>query len=73
MSYHVEVKRAEDERGVDEYRNMIVITDDSGKRDYWDYGEPEDNSFNRDWKWVARELQVAYEQGIKDERDKLKE
>ena len=66
MGYSVKVERAADEDGVHEYRNMVVITDDRGKRDYWDYGEPEDNSFNRDWQWVADELRNAYEQGKKD-------
>ena len=66
MGYKAEVKQAEDEEGVHDYRNMLVITDDQGKRDYWDYGEPEDNSFNRDYKWIAGELRNAYEQGKKD-------
>ena len=46
-----------------EYRSRLVITDTSGEREYWDGGEPEDNSFGRDWKWIEGELRNAYEQG----------
>lgn len=67
MGYEVKVEDAVDESGTrHDYRNMLVITDDKGKRDYWDYGEPEDNSFHRDWDWVADELRNAYEQGKRD-------
>ena len=31
-----------------------------------DGGEPEDNSFYRDWAWVVGELNAAYERGLKD-------
>jgi hypothetical protein len=48
------------------YRNRLIITDSSGERDYWDGGEPEDNSFIRDWSWVADELRNAYLQGRAD-------
>lgn len=44
----------------------IIITDDSGTRDYQDGGEPEDNYFFRDWSWVFDELDSAYQQGVKD-------
>ena len=62
MSYKVEVE-SDDGNG---YRSMMVITDDSGKREHWDGGEPEDNSFGRDWDWVEVELMKAYQQGLKD-------
>ena len=29
-------------------------------------GEPEDNSFGRDWGWVPAELKNAYQKGIDD-------
>lgn len=32
-----------------------------------DHGEPEDNSFHRDYKWVLPELLFAYKQGRDDE------
>lgn len=66
MSYKVEVKSI-DEPEYD-HRNRLVIVDDSGEREYWDYGEPEDNSFHRDWSWVAEELRRAYEQGVADSK-----
>ena len=44
----------------------LIIEDDTGRREYHDHGEPEDNSFGRDYGWVQRELQKAYEQGRKD-------
>lgn len=66
--YEVKVEPAVDEDGNkdENYRNMLVITDDSGRRDHWDGGEPEDNSFIRDWSWVKGELEKAYAQGKKD-------
>ena len=50
------------------YRTKMTITDDTGEREYYDGGEPEDNSFGRDWSWVTTELQKAYEQGLVDGR-----
>jgi hypothetical protein len=61
--YNVKVEPVPDNT---DYRNRLVITDDAGERDYWDGGEPEDNSYIRDWSWVADELKSAYEQGRKD-------
>jgi hypothetical protein len=49
-------------------RNRLVITDDTGEREQWDGGEPEDNSFIRDWAWVRAELLSAYETGKRDGR-----
>jgi len=63
MSYSVKVEPIENDYN---YRNRLVIVDDSGERDHWDGGEPEDNSFIRDWSWVADELRNAYAQGLKD-------
>ncbi|HEX7330353.1 MAG TPA: hypothetical protein VF290_02570 [Pyrinomonadaceae bacterium] len=63
MPYNVKVELIENDYN---YRSRLIITDDSGERDHWDGGEPEDNSFNRDWAWVAEELRAAYEQGKKD-------
>src|ERR1051326_448700 len=67
MTYNVRVEPIENDYN---YRNRLVITDASGERDHWDGGEPEDNSFNRDWSWVADELRNAYMQGV-NERDQL--
>ena len=32
----------------------------------YDGGEPEDNSFTRDWSWIQTALKTAYELGYKD-------
>lgn len=61
--YDVKVEPIKDDYN---YRNRLIIRDDSGEREQWDGGEPEDNSFIRDWAWVAKELLNAYEQGKKD-------
>jgi hypothetical protein len=47
-------------------RNKLTITDSNGTREYCDYGEPEDNSFLRDYSWVKQELKKAHNQGYKD-------
>ena len=42
----------------------LIIRDYGGLiRIYRDGGEPEDQSFSRDWKWVRQELMNAYRQG----------
>ena len=55
------------------WRNFykLSITDDNGTREYSDYGEPEDNSFGRDYKWIKIELEKAYHQGRLDGLDIL--
>lgn len=63
MAYSVRLEPVENDS---RYRSRLIITDDDGERDRWDGGEPEDNSFLRDWGWVADELRNAYEQGKKD-------
>ncbi len=61
--YQVEVTRIDDDGY---YRNLMIIKDSHGDREYRDGGEPEDNSFVRDWEWVKDELFKAYEQGKRD-------
>lgn len=63
MAYSVRLEPVENDS---RYRNRLIITDDDGESEHWDGGEPEDNSFLRDWSWVADELRNAYEQGKKD-------
>lgn len=58
--YHVKVEPVE---GDYNFRSRLVITDDKGERDYWDGGEPEDNSYTRNWSWIADELRNAYARG----------
>jgi hypothetical protein len=68
--YKVEIKKIEDEDGYgdSDYRKRLVIThNDVQLREYYDGGEPEDNSFGRDWSWIKGELERAYELGRKDE------
>lgn len=50
-------------------RHRLTITH-RGKvlAEYLDYGEPEDNSFRRDWLWVNGELTKAYKLGFEDGR-----
>jgi hypothetical protein len=63
--YRTELKQDED--SLYDFRMVMKITDDSGTREYWDRGEPEDNTFYRDWSWIQGELEKAYQQGRKDE------
>ena len=37
-------------------------------REEYDGGEPEDNSFFRDWAWIAGAIEEAYKLGLKDGR-----
>lgn len=51
------------------YRSIIFILID-GKIDQWhfDMGEPEDNTFSRDWSWIQPALLKAYELGRSHEK-----
>jgi hypothetical protein len=61
--FKIEIKATKDYS-----RNEMIITDDSGTRMYMDYGEPEDNSFHRNYSWIQDEINRAYQQGLKDAR-----
>lgn len=51
--------------------SVLFILIDGAIQSYWtDRGEPEDNSFGRDWSWVAPALEQAYETGRKHEKEK---
>jgi hypothetical protein len=63
------VKQEDDKEFPFLYRVKLIITDDEGAREYFDRGEPENNSFYRDYSWVQTELNNAYEQGKKDGRE----
>lgn len=45
-----------------------LIIEHNGKiiREEYDGGEPEDQSFYRDWAWVADAIEQAYQLGVKD-------
>ena len=53
-------------------RNILRISY-RGKtlEEFYDYGEPEDNSFYRDWNWIQEELIRAYELGRADGRKEI--
>ena len=48
---------------LDPPRDVLVIQDGDEKREYMDFGEPEDNRFHRDYDWIKPELERAYEAG----------
>ena len=55
---------SEQERSV-----LRIIRNGKVVREEYDYGEPEDNSFSRDWSWVKDAILDAYEAGKTDERE----
>jgi hypothetical protein len=63
VTYKIEAKVDDDGY---EYRTTLFITDNEDVREYSDGGEPEDNSFGRDWNWVPKELERAYAAGLRD-------
>ena len=48
---------AEDKQMLQVFRNDVKILEE------WDGGEPEDNSFDRDWSWVQTAIEDAYYYG----------
>lgn len=66
MSYSV---RLEEE---DRYGDIVMVLkiERDGKvvEEHGDRGEPEDNSYYRDWSWVPKALKKAYEFGLEDGR-----
>ena len=55
----------EDNKWQDRYV-MKVIYNGEIIEEYYDGGEPEDNSFVRDWNWVPGMIEKAYKLGIED-------
>jgi len=57
----------EDGQEMPDYRRRLVI-ERNGKEveDHWDGGEPEDNSYGRDWRWVCEAIETAYRFGLED-------
>jgi hypothetical protein len=43
---------------------LVIRNIDGSIKVYRDGGEPEDQRFSRDWKWVRLELMNAYKQGL---------
>jgi hypothetical protein len=47
-----------------EERTKLIITWDNGQTEYhYDGGDPEDNSFGRDYAWVCEAIERAYNEG----------
>lgn len=72
MTYSI---RFEDASKVYEYvrpyeRQVMIIEHPDHSAKYLDAGEPEDNTFYRDWYWIQEELMKAYELGLDDGYDK---
>ena len=63
MRYKV---KYEDYIDPDVYTELVVIHDGEEIYRERDRGEPEDNSFYRDWEWVGPALEDAYRMGFKD-------
>lgn len=50
-----------------EWRTELIITHKGKEIErHCDGGEPEDNSFMRDWNWIAEAIETAYNLGVKD-------
>lgn len=65
MSFEVVVET--DPLDKEEFRQRLRILHDGYLiREEFDGGEPEDQSFYRDWSWVAGALRQAYECGFED-------
>ena len=50
----------------DERYVMKIIHNGEVIDEYYDGGEPEDNSFVRDWNWVPGVIEEAYRLGFED-------
>ena len=54
------------ERMQDEGRTTLAVKIGDKVHIHRDGGEPEDNTFARDWSWVGGLIADAYAQGVKD-------
>lgn len=45
---------------------LLIIYNNKLIRSFYDYGPPEDNSFYRDYHWITRELDRAYNYGLQE-------
>ena len=54
------------------WNHHLVMTEDGEEvRRESDGGEPEDNSFMRDWNWVADAISQAYNIGLKHGKEEV--
>ena len=49
------------------FRSGFVIVNNGKREIHVDGGEPEDQTFGRDWAWVQGALEEAYEAGRRDQ------
>ena len=68
MSYEVK-KEAFGDEGLSE---LIIMRNGSEVERHSDGGEPEDNYYFRDWRWVKIALEAAYKYGLEDARKETK-
>lgn len=67
MPYRVEVVEDRcNSKYKDGRQELIIYINDQEVISHLDGGEPEDQSFNRDWSWIKGELERAYETGRQD-------
>lgn len=65
-----EVTMEDDDNGYEVRTTLKVVHDGKVLYEKFDGGEPEDNSFSRDWGWVPFAIEQAYELGFKDGQEK---
>lgn len=61
-----DIEETDFERMQDEGRTTLAVKIGDKIRIHRDGGEPEDNTFARDWSWVSGLIADAYAQGVKD-------
>lgn len=61
-TFSIDMREATDTR---DYQLVLTITVDGEEHEYRDGGEPEDQTFGRDWAWVEGEIERAYLAGLR--------
>lgn len=77
MTFEVKIVASKDAPDFDGYNDdysstLLIISDGKVILQQSDGGEPEDQSFYRDWAWVAPALRTAYELGVIDGKHTVK-
>ena len=65
----LEVKFEEEVGKYEDRTVMIVHHKGEEISRHYDGGEPEDNTFYRDWNWVPGAIENAYKLGVQDGKD----
>ena len=68
---HFVIKVGNDENSDGYYQTLRMFRNGQCVLEEKDGGEPEDQSFYRDWKWVKEAIQAAYEYGLEDGRKSI--